>query len=193
VLQSAAQRIPPLERAEIGHLEDDIADIEHDFGFLLNSVLTWARQPDLLRAILELNRVVLGTGTVDKGLKRLVAHVASNAAGCRYCSAHTGSFADERLGVDAEKVRNAFLFDDSPLFDDRERAALRVAAGAGLSPNAVTDEDFAELRRHFTDDECIEIVSVIALYGFFNRWNDTVKTTLEDVPQNWANQNETIR
>ncbi len=184
------QRIAPLDPSDVPDLDGRVRQIEHDFGFMPNSVRTFARKPELLSAILDLNSAILGRGTVSPGLKRLVAYVSSNAAGCRYCQAHTASFADERLGVDAEKVRSAFLFEDSPLFDDAERAALKVAWGAGSSPNAVTDEDFEELRRHFSDDECLEIVAVVALYGFFNRWNDTIKTTLEEAPQNWATRNE---
>lgn len=185
------QRIQPLGRESIEGF-DEVVTVERDFGFLPNSVLTMSYKPAMLRAILDLNTAILGpeSGTVDRGLKRLVAYVASNAAGCRYCQAHTASFADERLGVDEEKVRNAFLFEDSPLFDDAERAALRVAFGGGSSPNDVSDEDFDELRRHFTDEECVEIVAVIALYGFFNRWNDTLKTTLEDAPSAWATRHE---
>ena len=184
------QRIAPLGPESVVGF-DEVMTIEHDLGSA-HSVLTFARKPALLRAILDLNKAILGpdSGTVDRGLKRLVAYVASNAAGCRYCQSHTASFAEERIGVDAEKVRNAFLFEDSPLFDDRERAALRVAFGGGSSPNAVSDEDFDELRRHFTRPGKMEIVAVIALYGFFNRWNDTIKTTLEEAPSDWAARNE---
>jgi uncharacterized peroxidase-related enzyme len=182
------QRIQPLDREAVTG-NDAVAAFERDFGFVPNSVLTLARKPKLLDAVFDLDAAVLGSGSVDPGLKRLVAYVASNAAGCRYCQAHTASFADEQLGVDEDKVRNAFLFEDSPLFDDAERAALKVAWGAGRSPNVVTDEDFDALRANFTEDECLEIVAVIALYGFYNRWNDTLKTTLEGAPHAWAERN----
>lgn len=42
------------------------------------------------------------------------------------------------------------------------------------------------LSEHFTDRQVVEIVSVIALFGFLNRWNDTLATTLEDEPVAFA-------
>ena len=59
---------------------------------------------------------------------------------------------------------------------------MRVARGGGSHPNGVTDEDFTELLTHFEERQALEIVSVIALFGFLNRWNDTLATKLEDVP-----------
>ena len=67
-------------------------------------------------------------------------------------------------------------------FTDGERAALRLAHHAALVPNQATDADFAELRRHFDDGEIVEIVGMIALFGFLNRWNDTMATELEEHP-----------
>ena len=55
-------------------------------------------------------------------------------------------------------------------------------------PNAVTDADFDACRRYFTDDQITAIVAVCALFGFLNRWNDTMATTLEDTPHEVANR-----
>jgi hypothetical protein len=49
-------------------------------------------------------------------------------------------------------------------------------------PNAVTDDMFAELRKYWTEEQIVEIVGVISLFGFLNRWNDTFATPLEDEP-----------
>jgi hypothetical protein len=46
----------------------------------------------------------------------------------------------------------------------------------------VTDADFAELNRHYTDAQIVDIVTVIALFGFLNRFNDTMATELEASP-----------
>jgi hypothetical protein len=49
-------------------------------------------------------------------------------------------------------------------------------------PNAATDEMFAEMRKHWSEEQIVEIVGVIAMFGFLNRWNDTLATPLEDEP-----------
>ena len=73
------------------------------------------------------------------------------------------------------------------MFTDAERAALRVAQSAAAAPNAVTDEDFNELKKYFTDRQIVELVGQIVVFGFLNRWNDTIATELEATPIQFAN------
>ena len=49
-------------------------------------------------------------------------------------------------------------------------------------PNAVTPAHFADLREHWDDGQIVEILAVVGLFGFLNRWNDTMATDLEDTP-----------
>ena len=59
-------------------------------GFVPNSVLTMQRRPKLVMAFAQLNGAVMDPeGEVDLGFRRLIGHVASKAAGCAYCMAHT--------------------------------------------------------------------------------------------------------
>ena len=121
-------------------------------------------------------------GSIDAGLKRLIGLVTSSAAGCTYCMGHT-AFASERQGVDPERVAAVWNYEDSDRFTSAEKAALRVALHAGQTPNGVTDIMWAELADHFDEDAQLEIVSVIALFGFLNRWNSTLATELEALPR----------
>ncbi len=57
-----------------------------------------------------------------------------------------------------------------------------MAFHAGQVPNVVTDEDFTEMRRHYDDDQIAGIVAAVSMFGFLNRWNDTMATDLEDAP-----------
>jgi len=84
--------------------------------------------------------------------------------------------------IAAEKENALWEFETSPLFSAAERAALRVAQGAAQVPNAVTDADFAELKKHYSEAQIVDIVAVIALFGFLNRFNDTMATQLEGSP-----------
>jgi len=140
-----------------------------------------ARNPALLKAMGALVGAVYGPGKVDPGLKRLIGEAASKAAGCIYCSTHAAKGALDQ-GVSAEKIEAVWMYQDSPLFSAAERAAIQVAMRASLSPNEATDEDFTTLQSHFDDDEVVEIVSVIAMFGFLNRWNSTLQTQIEPAP-----------
>jgi uncharacterized peroxidase-related enzyme len=151
-------------------------------GFIPNSLLIMQRKPKMVKAWAQMSAAVWDPESkVDRGFKRLVAHVASRAAGCQYCMAHTVEGA-MHFGVDERKASAVWEYQTSPLFSEAERVALDVAVAAGVVPNAVTDDMFADMRKHWTDEQIVEIVGVIAVFGFLNRWNDTMETPLEDAP-----------
>lgn len=181
------RRIEPLKREDLPQHEPTFRAVETALGVLPNSTLTMAYWPELMQAFADLNAVVMAERRVTGVLKQMVAAMVSSAAGCTYCQAHTAHVA-ERRGADEEKLAALWDFETSPLFSEAERAALRVAQGAGCVPNAVTDEDMSELRRHFDDEQVVELVAVMANFGFLNRWNDTMATELERSPLAWARE-----
>lgn len=175
-------RLDPLPVDSTTELGDDFAFFQRTLGFVPNSLLTMQRRPVLTKGLIALSRGVYDPkGEVDLGLKRLIGHVASMAAGCMYCRAHTGTSA-LRHGIDAEKLAAVAEYRTSPLYSDAERAALDFALAAASQPNDVTDELFAQLRKHWSEGQVVEILGVIGLFGFFNRWNDSLATTLEAEP-----------
>jgi uncharacterized peroxidase-related enzyme len=177
-----APRLAPLPEEHTPELKEQFEKAKKTHGFVPNSQLTMQRRPKIAAGFGALSAAIWSPDNlVDRGFKRLLAHVASRAAGCQYCMAHTAGGA-LRLGVEEERLRAIWEYETSPLFSTAERAALDVAVCAAQVPNAVTDEMFARLREHWSEDEIIEIVAVIALFGFLNRWNDTMATPLEDEP-----------
>lgn len=180
--------VQPLSREQLTEFEPFFVLVESVMGFVPNSLYTMGRRPTILRAFSNLTLAVLGPGNVEPGLKQLVAMVASVSAGCRYCQAHTSSSA-ARAGVPVEKIAAVFDFETSDMFPDRERAALRLGRDAAVVPNATTPAHFDELRRHFSDEEIVELVGAISLFGWLNRWNDTLATEIEDEPLAFAVQN----
>ena len=175
-------RLEPLPREAANDFDDLLKAAENRMGFLPNSQLIMAHRPEILRAFVQLAAAVNGpSSTIDPRLRNLVSQMASRAAGCGYCMAHTAHTAG-RVGISAAKEEALWEYGTSPLFSDAERAALRVAQGAAQVPNAVTDADFSELKRHYSDAQIVDIVAVIALFGFLNRFNDTMATELESSP-----------
>jgi uncharacterized peroxidase-related enzyme len=150
-------------------------------GFTPNSIQTMARRPEIVRAFMQLNKVVLYEGTVSEELKMLVSLIASQAAGCRYCQAHMANLS-KIYEASEEKISKVWEFETSDIFSDAERAALRVAMYGAMAPSQATQEHFDELYKHFDEGQVVEIVASIALFGFLNRWNDTMATELEELP-----------
>jgi uncharacterized peroxidase-related enzyme len=161
---------------------DDVFSLFNCVGSIIpNAILIMQRRPKILRAYVQMMGAVSdpGTSEVDVGFKRLIAHVASRAGGCRYCMSHTAALA-LGSGIDDARLDAVWEYRTSPLYTEAERIALDVALAAGGVPNGVTDEMFANLREHWSDGQIVEIVAMIALFGFLNRWNDTLATPLED-------------
>jgi uncharacterized peroxidase-related enzyme len=177
-----APRIKPLPPEHSPELKEQFDGMRKNLGFIPNSILIMQRKPKLAKALAQMTAAVWDPeGKVDRGFKRLIAHVASRTAGCLYCMAHTAGGA-LHLGVEDKKLAAVWDYQTSPLFSAAERVALDVAAAGAAVPNAVTDEMFANLRKHWDEEQIVEIVGVIATFGFLNRWNDTLATPLEDEP-----------
>jgi uncharacterized peroxidase-related enzyme len=148
-------------------------------GFCPNSVLTMQIRPAIARAFINMNKAVMENhGRVSSALKRMIGYIASSTAGCRYCQAHT-VWAAERYGADEEKLAHIWEYQTHPAFSEAERAALDLAVAASTIPNSVDDALHDRMRHHWDNGEIVEIMGVIALFGFLNRWNDSMATTLE--------------
>ena len=164
--------------------DKDVARLAEFFnetlGYCPNSVLTMQRRPAIAQTLINLNKAVMDNQAgVTSELKRLIGYVSSRVAGCQYCQAHTIRAA-QRYGGSDKRLETSWEFRSSPLYTDAERAALEFAIAASSVPNAVDDEIASELHKHWDDGEIVEILGVIALFGYLNRWNDSIGTTLED-------------
>ena len=149
-------------------------------GFCPNSVLTMQRRPAISKAFINLNKAVMANeGRVTSALKRMIAWVSSNAAGCRYCQAHAIRAA-ERYGAEKEQLDNIWEYRTHPAFSEAERAALDFSLAASMVPNAVNKEIKEALYKHWDEGEIVEMLGVISLFGYLNRWNDSMGTDIEE-------------
>ena len=173
----------PLPAESTPELKEDFAIFERILGFVPNSLLTMQRQPKMVKGFGELTKSVMDpNGAVDLGFMRLIAHFASRAAGCQYCEAHS-LVAAQIHGISQEKLDAIWEYQSSPLYSDAERAALDYSLAAGAVPNAVDTEIMTRMKQHWSDDQIVQILGAVCLYGFLNRWNDSMATDLEDSPK----------
>ena len=175
-------RIEPLPADHNPDLKEAFAAYTRSLGFIPNSMLILQRKPKIVKAMAQLAASIWEPdGEVDRAFKRLVAHVASRTAGCQYCMAHTAGGALLH-GVDPAKVEAVWDFRASPLYSEAEKVALDFAIAAAGQPNGVTEAMFAAMRKHWNENQIVEIAAVVAVFGFLNRWNDTMGTPLEPEP-----------
>ena len=174
--------LEPLPPETTPELQNDFDIFVRILGFIPNSLLTMQRMPGMVKGFGELTKAVMNPeGAVDLGFMRLIAHFASRAAGCQYCEAHS-LVAAEIHGMDREKLAAVWEYRDSPLYSDAERVALDYALAAGSVPNAVDIDLVERMKQHWTEKQIVHILGAISLYGFLNRWNDSMATDLEESP-----------
>ena len=149
-------------------------------GFCPNSVLTMQHRPAISKAFINLNKAVMtNEGRVSSALKRMIAWVSSNATGCRYCQAHAIRAA-ERYGAEQDQLDNIWEYKTHTAFSEAERAALDFSLAASQIPNAVDDTLKQRLHSYYNEGEIVEILGVISLFGYLNRWNDSMGTSIEN-------------
>ena len=173
----------PLVRPLASDENEEVAELARFFnetlGFCPNSVLTMQRRPAIAKAFINLNMAVMANdGRVNAEQKRLIGYITSANTGCRYCEAHT-ILAAQRYGGTDERLINIWNFRDSHLYTEAEKAAFEFALAASSVPNAVDDNIANTLHKYWDDGEIVEILGVISLFGYLNRWNDSMATTME--------------
>jgi len=180
--------IDPIHTIEDAETKELVKFFNETLGFCPNSVLTMQKNPALAKAFINLNMAVMENhGALTSEFKRLIAFISSNTTGCRYCQAHTIRAA-ERYGASKERLENIWNFEESDCFSDQEKVALKFTREASKVPVATTKELEEELKQHWSENDIIEIMSVIALFGYLNRWNDVMGTSLEEDAVESANQ-----
>ena len=175
--------VPPLDEDQFDpDLLEFVQFFKGPLGVIPNSVRTMARRPKVARAFTELNIAVMTCeGEVTPEFKRLIGYVTSYVSGCRYCQAHT-ILGSERFGSTEDRMNDVWNYADSPHFTPAEKAALDFAYAAARVPNEVDEAIGEKLREHWSDDDIVEITAVVALFGYLNRWNDSMGSALEDLP-----------
>ncbi len=175
--------VDPLPADHTPELAETFRHFEVILGFVPNSLLTMQRRPKIVHAFGELTAAVMDPeGSVDPAFKRLIAHFASRAAGCQYCEAHS-LVAAGISGLSDEKLEALWEYQTSEHYSEAERAALDFALAAGSVPNGVDEELMNRLKQYWSDDQIVELLAAVCLYGFLNRWNDSMATDLEEGPK----------
>ena len=70
----------------------------------------------------------------------------------------------------------------SSLFSNKEKSVLNIVEQANKIPIKINDNSFDTLKEYFNENQICEIVAVISLFGFLNRWNAIMETDVELAP-----------
>jgi len=143
----------------------------------------WPELTPIFQQLVEL--VMIAHNNLTRQLRSELFTMASIAGGCQHCQAH-GAYTLHLMGVDPERIRDIWSFEQSAEFSDADKAALRLARDGAQVPNAVGPEHFTDLRAHYSERQIVEMLAVISLAGWYNRWNNSIATVTDQESVDWA-------
>ena len=168
-------RISRLDRSEvtteIAALYDKIFAVR---GNVPNMFRVMAHRPEIFATMQAHFAAVLNSGTVPSKLKELIIVRTSQLNETRYCLASHTILA-RNLGWTDDQLTHLANWAQRSDFTPAEKAALRLAETVTRNANAVTDEQFAELRNFYSEGEIVELLCAIGLFNYFNRFNNALQ------------------
>lgn len=125
---------------------------------------------DLIAMLREMNQKVK-KGSIEISLLNLVVMRASQINRCTFCvDMHA-----KEAKIDGERelrLHHLAVWEESPLFTDREKAAIEwTEALTRLSETRITDELFERARKVFSEKELTDLTSAIGIINIWNRFS----------------------
>jgi AhpD family alkylhydroperoxidase len=142
---------------------------EPQTGSGMEPIEVWAHQPKMMIGMSKFNQAVRRGKSVDERLKNLVELKGAQIIGCAYC-VDLGSQICRNSGLSDDELLALPRYRQSDLFTDREKLALDYAVSVMRTPVQVTDELFAQMKEHFSDEQLVEITALLTLVNL-DRFN----------------------
>jgi uncharacterized peroxidase-related enzyme len=149
-----------------------------DYGPFLNQVKVFAHRAPALKHVMGLLLELSDEAVLPKRYLEIALVVVSKLNECTYCVAHHAPRLVEQ-GLPAETVAK-ILEPDCPGLDAVDRLVRDYAVQVTEKPQYMRDAIFDDLRKHFSEEQIVELTLRTALCGFFNRFNDALQIGMED-------------
>lgn len=128
----------------------------------------FAAAPAVMKEMLDFAGKVQGSG-LEASLTEVVKIRASQLNGCAFCI-HMHALDARKHGETEERIYLLSAWRESPLFTDRERAALGWTEALTLvSQTHAPDADYAAMRAHFSEEESVKLTLLIGMINIWNR------------------------
>jgi alkylhydroperoxidase family enzyme len=144
---------------------------EKQYGSILNTARVYGLRPTIQKGVQGLQAGILASGLISGELRHLLCMKAASINGCPYWIDINASSGMQN-GATAEKVEAALGdYRKSILFSPREKLALELCERMTYTKRRVTDRFFNRLKRHFSEEELVELAAIIALENFRSKFN----------------------
>jgi AhpD family alkylhydroperoxidase len=131
-------------------------------GSGIEPIEIWAHQPKMMSGMGKFQQAVRKGHSVDERLKNLIELKGAQMIGCQFCL-DLGSQICRNSGFSDDELLALPRYRDSELFTEREKRALDYTVAVMRTPVEVTDELFAQVKEHFSDEQLVEITALLTV------------------------------
>lgn len=161
--------IKSLEKSQTNKIAQKVyEDFEEQTGTVPEWVKVMAHQPEILKEFTELFKVIMGQGEIESYLKWKIAYVVSETLKCKFCVSVTIKML-KKLGASDNLLANIKEVQNLP---EQEKDILALVKDMTLDGHLDEPEILNKLKEKLTEPQMVEIVSVIGLFNYINRFNN---------------------
>jgi alkylhydroperoxidase family enzyme len=142
-------------------------DPAHGSG--IEPVEVWAYQPKMMSGMGKFQGAVRKGDLVDERTKNLMELKGAQMIGCEFC-VDLGSQICRNSGFSDDELLALPRYRESDLFTEREKLALDYAVGVMRTPVDVSDDLYARMKEHFTDEQMVELTALMMVVNL-DRFN----------------------
>jgi len=128
-----------------------------------------AHRPEILKEFYELFKTIMGKGEINSALKWRIAYLISEENKCPFCVDVTTMML-KKLGASEEEIENA---KDFRTLSEKEREIMELVKEVTKKAHVCTPGLFEKMKKNFSEKEIVEIVSIVGLFNYINRFNNT--------------------
>ena len=163
--------LPSLEKNQVSDIAKAVYErFEEETGGVPEWVKVMAHRPEILKEFVELFKVIMGEGKIERLLKWKIALVVSQTLKCPFCVDVSEKMLN-KLGATEEIIEKIKAKDALP---SEEKEILELVKDVTLDGHLDKPEIFEKLKEKFTPEQIIEIISVMGLFNYINRFNNTL-------------------
>lgn len=149
------------------HVKAVYAELEKDVGFVPNFIKTLAHSNNFLKAVADVHRRLMGQTNLSEKTRQLAILKTAKLDKCAYTVTQHAALAS-KAGWSDEQIQAMDNYLESDLFSYNEREVLQLAEFVTRRPDEIPEEYWTQFDNHFTSDEAVELITLIAFSHMIN-------------------------
>jgi len=151
-----------------GKAKDLFEQIKKTTGKVPKWMRVMANREDIMIGFFDLFQATMGKGKVERLLKWKVAYQISELNKCEFCVS-VAKIQLKNFGLSDEEIDKICKLDS-----EKEIIAMKYTTASTCHAYNIEKKVFDSMKENFTDEQIVEITSVIGLFNFINRFNDSL-------------------